>query len=95
MSITKETVKYVANLSRIDLTDNELEELSVQLNDILEFIDKLKKVDIEGVNPTSHILSVSNVLREDKAGNSLTISKVLENAPQKKGNFFVVPRVIE
>lgn len=95
MPITKETVKYVANLSRIELAAKELEELSVQLNDILGFIDKLKKVDTKDISPTSHILAVNNVLRQDSPGESLSASKALEKAPQKKGNFFVVPKVIE
>lgn len=95
MAITKETVDYVAKLARIDLTSKELEKLSGQLVSILDFIDKLKNADITDVKPTSHILPVNNVLRDDIAGQSLPNEKVLECAPQKQGNFFAVPKVIE
>lgn len=95
MSIDKDTVKYVAHLARIELGDNELEKLSGQLHDILDFIDKLTKLNIDGVVPTSHILPINNVLREDTPGKSLPIEKTLSNAPSREANFFSVPKVIE
>lgn len=95
MAIDKETVKYTAHLCRIELQDKELDKLSTQLKGILDFIDKLKQVDIQNIIPTSHILPVKNVLREDALKDSLPVDKVLANAPQKEGNFFVVPKVIE
>jgi aspartyl-tRNA(Asn)/glutamyl-tRNA(Gln) amidotransferase subunit C len=95
MSIDKDTVKYTANLARIELEPKELETLSGQLKDILGFIDKLKKLDIKDISPTSHILPINNVLRKDQPQESLPIEKALKNAPQRKGNFFVVPKVIE
>jgi len=95
MAITKDTVKYVAHLARIDLKPKELEKLSQQLQEILGFIDKLKKVDIKDIVPTSHILPINNVLRDDKPAESLSSDKALENAPDKEGNFFIVPKVIE
>ena len=95
MAIDKETVKYVAHLARIELQDKELEKLSRQLHDILDSIDKLKKLDIKNISPTSHILAISNVLREDKPCASLSSAEALMNAPCKEGNFFVVPKVIE
>ncbi len=95
MAISKETVQYVAHLSRIDLNPEELEKLSGQLTGILDFIDQLKEVDISNITPTSHILPVNNVLRQDHPQPSLAQEKALQNAPQKAGNFFVVPKVIE
>ena len=95
MAITKETVKYVAHLARIELKPEELEKLSGQLQDIINFIDKLKKLDVNNISPTSHILPLENVFREDTSRESLPVDKVLMNAPQKKDNFFVVPKVIE
>jgi len=95
MAITKETVKYVAHLARIELRPKELEKLSGQLKDILDFIDKLKKIDIKNISPTSHILPINNVLREDSLKPSLSCDKALENAPEREGNFFAVPKVIE
>jgi aspartyl-tRNA(Asn)/glutamyl-tRNA(Gln) amidotransferase subunit C len=95
MAITKETVEYVAHLARIELQAKELEKLSRQLEGILEFIDKLKKVNIENVAPTSHTLAINNVFREDSPKESMPIQKVLMNAPSKEGSFFTVPKVIE
>ena len=95
MSIDKETIKHVAHLARIELQPNELEKLSAQLHDILGFIGKISNLNIENVVPASHILSISNVLREDKPHTSLTPEKALENAPSRKGNFFSVPKIIE
>ncbi len=95
MAITKDTVKYVAHLARIDLKPKELEKLSQQLQEILGFIDKLKRVDIKEIAPTSHILPINNVLRDDKPGESLSSDKALDNAPQRQGDFFSVPKVID
>ena len=95
MSINKETVEYVAHLARIELQEKELEKLSKQLHDILDFIDRLKEANIKNIAPTSHILPMSNVLREDTPRTSLPSDKALANAPSRQGNFFGVPKVIE
>lgn len=95
MPISQDTVKHVAHLARIELLGKELEKLSAQLAGILDFIDKLKEVDIKGTSPASHILPITNVLRQDIPRQSLSSQQALENAPQKQGNFFVVPRIIE
>ena len=94
MQITKDTVKYVAALARIELKEEELARLSGQLEGILNFIDKLKEADVSQVSPTSHILTVNNVLRKDELKASLKPEKVLNNAPHKEGTSFVVPKVI-
>ncbi|MDD5595889.1 MAG: Asp-tRNA(Asn)/Glu-tRNA(Gln) amidotransferase subunit GatC [Candidatus Omnitrophica bacterium] len=93
--INKETVQYVAHLSRIELKEKELDLLSGQLKDILDFIDKLKEIDITNIAPTSHILPINNILREDVLKDSLPVEKTLANSPEQEGNFFVVPKVIE
>ncbi|MCU0651704.1 MAG: Asp-tRNA(Asn)/Glu-tRNA(Gln) amidotransferase subunit GatC [Candidatus Omnitrophica bacterium] len=95
MEITKDTVKHVGHLARIELQDKELDTLSIQLKSILDFIDQLKELNTKDVLPTSHILPLNNVLREDECRDSLTTEKALQNAPQKKDNFFVVPKIIE
>ncbi|MFH0827437.1 MAG: Asp-tRNA(Asn)/Glu-tRNA(Gln) amidotransferase subunit GatC [Candidatus Omnitrophota bacterium] len=95
MAIRKDTVEYVAHLARMELKPKELEKLSAQLQHILNFIDNLKKVNIENIPPTSHLMAFGNVLREDTLGKSLPTDKALENAPCREGNFFVVPKVIE
>lgn len=95
MLIDKNTVEHVAHLARIELKNQELERFHLQLQGILDFIDKLKEAEVKDIAPTSHILPINNVLREDIPGDSLVPAKALENAPQKEGNFFVVPKVIE
>lgn len=95
MAITKDKVKYIANLARIKLNQKEEEKLSKQLEDIIRFVDKLKEVDVSSIEPTSHILPISNVFREDKLSESLPLKEVLKNAPQSKEDFFVVPKVID
>ncbi len=95
MAIDKKTVEHVARLSRMELSPEELEKFSGQLENIMQFIDKLKEKDVENVLPTSHILPQNNVLREDVLKKSLDIEKVLDNAPKKDGRFFVVPKIIE
>jgi aspartyl-tRNA(Asn)/glutamyl-tRNA(Gln) amidotransferase subunit C len=95
MPIDRETVEYVAHLSRIELKDEELQKLSRQLQDILDFIDKLKKAQIQDVPPTSHILPIGNVLREDILKSSLSCEEALANAPLSEGNFYSVPKIIE
>jgi len=95
MNISKDTVKYVANLARLGLNDEELEKFSVQLNDILQYIEQLKEVDISKIQPTAHVLDIKNVKREDKPAPSLSIEETLSNSPQQEGSFFKVPKVIE
>ena len=95
MAIDKDTVSYVAHLARIRLNEQELDLLSRQLEDIVNFIDKLRELNVDKVKPTSHILAISNVFRQDKSGQSLKGEQVLGNAPLAREDFFVVPKVIE
>ncbi len=95
MAIDKKTVEYTAHLARIELQAKELEKLSGQLQDILKFIDKISKLNTDRVQPTSHILPINNVLREDALKGSLPADKALANAPQRDAGSFVVPKVIE
>jgi len=92
--IDLEQTKYIAHLSRLELTPEEEDKFSSQLRDILDYVDKLKEVDTKNVPPTSHVLPVSNVFREDERGFSLSSREALSNAPKQKNNQFQVPRVI-
>jgi aspartyl-tRNA(Asn)/glutamyl-tRNA(Gln) amidotransferase subunit C len=95
MAIDKKTVEHVAQLARIELKSEELQKLSGQLEHILRFIDKLKQANTEGVIPVSHILSIQNVLRIDEPGVSLSPAEALASSPDKAGDFFRVPKVID
>lgn len=95
MPLSKDTIKHVSGLARVKLEAGELDELSKQLQDIIRFIDTLKKIDVKDISPTSHILPINTVLREDTPGESLPVDKALGNAPHREGHFFGVPKVIE
>lgn len=95
MAISKETVEYVAHLARLELKAEELEKISGQLKEILGFIDILNTLNINDIPPTSYILPVNTVVREDVPRQSLTPDEALGNAPQREKDFFGVPKVIE
>jgi len=95
MSITKKEVEHVANLSRLDLTEQEVDIFTEQLNSILGFAEKLTELDTENVKPTSHALNITNAFREDEVRDSLPREKALQNAPDQKDGQFKVPTVME
>jgi len=94
--IDKDTVRRVAFLSRLSLDEKEFELYSGQLASILSYIDKLNEVDTKDTPPTSHVLTtLVNVDRPDVLKKSLDVEKALSNAPEKEGDFFKIPKVIE
>ena len=93
--IDQNQVRKVAKLSRLDLSDAEVEEFTGQLSAILEYVEKMNELDTTGVEPLAHCLPVNNVLREDSAKESLGTDKVLANAPQRDGEFFKVPKILD
>ncbi len=95
MKIKTKELKYVADLARVSLSEEEAVLFSEQLNSILEYMEKLNELDTKNVEPMSHILDMANIFREDKYKESLVRDNVLENAPSSKDGFFVVPKVIE
>ena len=95
MKISKKEVEYIARLARLYLTEQEKEIYTEQLGKILEYIDKLNQLDTEGVFPTSHVVSISNVFREDEVKQSLSREEVLSNAPEEEAGHFKVKKVIE
>ncbi len=95
MKITKDDLRYVARLARIELTDREVASFTPQLGKVLEYMDKLNKLNTANVEPTSHVLPLRNIYRLDKMTPSLKQNEVLRCAPDKHKDFFKVPRVIE
>lgn len=95
MSITKKEVEHVANLARLELTELEKDQFVGQLNAILKYADKLNGLDTDGIEPTSHVLPLANVMREDTVKPSWPIEKVLLNAPEEENGQFKVPAVLE
>jgi aspartyl-tRNA(Asn)/glutamyl-tRNA(Gln) amidotransferase subunit C len=95
MQISKEEVEHVAKLARLDITEAEREAFSRQLSSILTFMEQLKTLSTDGVEPTATVLEQTNVFREDKVRPSLPVDKALANAPEQAGGFFVVPKIID
>jgi aspartyl-tRNA(Asn)/glutamyl-tRNA(Gln) amidotransferase subunit C len=93
--ISKKDVEYVARLARIGLDDKEIEYFTKQLERILQYIGKLKELDISKVEPTSHVLPIKNVYREDKLRESLPLDEVMKISVSKNRSQFKVPRVID
>ena len=93
--IDRETVEHVARLTRLALSEAELERMRAELNSILAHLDTLKALDTEGVEPTSHAVDVFNVMREDAVEPCLSRDAMLANAPDPSGELFRVPRIIE
>ena len=92
--IDLEMVRHVGKLSRIELTEQEVETFSQQLGAILGYFDKLQELDTENVQPMAHAVEISNVLADDQVGQSLTPDQALANAAERDGDFFTVPKVL-
>jgi aspartyl-tRNA(Asn)/glutamyl-tRNA(Gln) amidotransferase subunit C len=91
MAITREDVLHVAGLAQLELSEDEIVRLTEQLGDILEAVGKVSELDLSDVPPTSHPLSVVNVLRPDEPRPSLPLEDVFANAPERDGDHFRVP----
>lgn len=87
--------EHIAHLARLRLTAEEKEKFGAQLDSILTYVKKLNEPDTIGVEPTSHVLALSDVMREDKARASLSRNEALMNAPDRNENFYRVPKIIE
>lgn len=95
MKISAEEIKKIALLSRLEIKEDQIESVGKQLNDILSYMDLMSQVDIEGVKPTAHAVSMSNVMRDDVPQESLSNEKALQNAPEPENGCFKVPKVIQ
>ena len=94
MKITQEEVEHVANLARLHLDKNELEQMTAQLDTILSYVEKLEELDTSGVAPTTHAFSITNAFREDTVKPSLTQKDALAEGPKTNEESFIVPRII-
>jgi aspartyl-tRNA(Asn)/glutamyl-tRNA(Gln) amidotransferase subunit C len=95
MKISLDQVRYVAGLARLDLAAGEEELLTGQLNAILEYMGQLGEVDTTGVEPTSHVLPLTNVMRDDVVHECLSTAEALANAPAADQGHFAVPKILE
>ncbi len=95
MSVSIEEVERIARLALLSLSPQEKEKFTRQLNLILEYMEQLNQVDTSDVEPMSHPLGLTNVFRKDEVQDSLPVEEALKNAPDKSGNYFRVPKVIQ
>jgi aspartyl-tRNA(Asn)/glutamyl-tRNA(Gln) amidotransferase subunit C len=93
--VTPETIRHVARLARLELTPDEEARLTSELQAIIGFVEQLEAVPTEGVAPMVHAIELTNVLRDDVPRPSLPPDEALGNAPDREGDFYRVPRVVE
>jgi aspartyl-tRNA(Asn)/glutamyl-tRNA(Gln) amidotransferase subunit C len=95
MALTAEQVRWVAHLARLELSDAELATMTRQLSAILDYVNQLQQVPTDGVEPLAHPLPVHNVFRDDEPRPSLPVEAALANAPDRHGDFYGVPAVLD
>lgn len=95
MSVTKKDVEHIAKLARLKFNDDELESYTHDLNEILQYVEKLNELDTDEVEPLSHPVEGQNVFRGDELKDSIKNEEALKNAPDKDEPFFKVPKVIK
>lgn len=93
--ISRDQVKHVADLARLNVTDEEVAMFEEQLSDIMTYVEKLNEVDTTDVKPTTHVLEMTNVMRNDETEKGLTQEEALNNAPSKQDGQFKVPSILE
>jgi aspartyl-tRNA(Asn)/glutamyl-tRNA(Gln) amidotransferase subunit C len=94
MSVSRKDVEHIASLARLKFKDEELENFTHQLNEILNYVEKLNELDTENVEPLSHPVENANVFRNDELKPSISREEALKNAPDSTEEFFNVPKVI-
>lgn len=92
--VTKNEVKKIADLSKLEFNENELEEFTHEMNNILNYVEKLNELNTENINPLSHPIENANVFRSDELKGSTSTEEALKNAPEKTSEYFKVPKVI-
>lgn len=95
MSMDKDTVRKVARLANIEVTDEHIEAMGPQLSGILEWVEQLGEVDTDNVEPLANVVNIDLRLRKDEVTDGECADKVLANAPEETQGFFVVPKVVE
>ncbi|MDD5622449.1 MAG: Asp-tRNA(Asn)/Glu-tRNA(Gln) amidotransferase subunit GatC [Actinomycetota bacterium] len=91
--ISKDDVKHVAKLAELEFDEKDVDKITTQLDRILDHVANISKVDTEGIPPTSHVMDVKNVFREDEVKESVTQEDALKNAPDMENQGFKVPKI--
>jgi aspartyl-tRNA(Asn)/glutamyl-tRNA(Gln) amidotransferase subunit C len=95
MALSVDEVRWVAHLARLELTSAELEMMARQLSSIIDYVNQLQQVDTENVEPLAHPLAIQNIFRDDALAPSWPVDAALANAPDRRGDFYGVPAVLE
>ena len=95
MSVDAETVRRIAHLARIAVAEDEVEHLRGELNAMLAFVEQLREVDVEGVEPTTSVTPMAMKKRADKVTDGGIADDIVSNAPATEGHYFLVPKVVE
>ena len=95
--ITRKDLTHIGWLSRLELSETDIDKYTPKLNSVLDYFSELDEVDTDGVEPTYHVLALSNVFREDRVsddGSSITQEEAISNAPKTQDGFFKAPRMM-
>ena len=95
MQITDELINYIAELSKLELDKTSAEKMRIAINDVVDYMEILNDLDTENVEPLTHVLNLTNVLRDDEVKPSLTREEILKNAANHTEEYFVVPKTVE
>ncbi|OEJ99657.1 Asp-tRNA(Asn)/Glu-tRNA(Gln) amidotransferase subunit GatC [Roseivirga misakiensis] len=95
MKVEKKDIDKIAHLARLNIQPEQEQQLLADMNNILDWVDKLSELDTDGVEPLTHITQEVNSLRADKVESTLSTEEGLKNAPEKEGSFFKVPKVLK
>ena len=95
MEVTREMVERIAHLARLRFDDSEMEEIRVDLEKMIDFVDRLKELDLEGLEPLSQKAEGGNAWRTDEPATAPTTEEALREAPSRNGAYFAVPKVIQ
>ena len=88
-------LQHVVKLARIELSSEEEKRISPQLSEIIQYVEKLNELDVDEIEPTAHVVQLTNVLREDQPRPSLSHDDAMRNAPKSANGLFVVPKIVE
>ena len=95
MSVDQATVRHIARLARIAVTDDEARALEAELSSILDWVEQLDEVDTQGVAPMTSVVEMAMTMRDDVVNDGACADKITANAPAREGDFFMVPKVVE
>ena len=95
MSLSADQVRWVAHLARLELAEDELAALTRDLAAIVDYVNQLQAVNTDSVEPLAHAIEISDVFRDDAPVPSLPVDQALANAPQRQGDYYAVPAVLD